>query len=208
METGKFITFEGIEGVGKSTNIAHLTELLEKGGKQVLTTREPGGTPMAERIRAMVAEHGDEPMPDVAELLLVFAARSLHVNNVIEPALAAGTWVVCDRFTDSSRAYQGGGRGLPQDDIDRLAGWVHADLKPDITILLDAPVETGMSRAGRRGEPDRFEIERAEFFTRVRETYLQLAEQEPDRFVLIDATRDLDSVKADIERVAEALLDR
>lgn len=206
METGKFITFEGIEGVGKSTNIAYMTDLLEKGGQQVLTTREPGGTPMAERIRAMVAEHGDEPMPDVAELLLVFAARSLHVNNVIEPALAAGTWVVCDRFTDSSRAYQGGGRGLPQEDIDRLAGWVHADLKPDITILLDAPVETGMGRAGRRGDPDRFEIERAEFFTRVRETYLRLAEQEPDRFVLIDATRDLDSVKADIERVAEALL--
>jgi dTMP kinase len=208
METGKFITFEGIEGVGKSTNIAHMTELLEKGGRHVLTTREPGGTPMAERIRAMVAEHGDEPMPDVAELLLVFAARSLHVNNVIEPALAAGTWVVCDRFTDSSRAYQGGGRRLPQEDIERLAGWVHADLKPDITILLDAPVETGMSRAGRRGDPDRFEIERTEFFTRVRETYLQLAEQEPDRFVVVDATRDLDSVKADIERVAAALLDQ
>lgn len=206
METGKFITFEGSEGVGKSTNIAHLTDLLEKGGQQVLTTREPGGTPMAERIRAMVAEHGDEPMPDIAELLLVFAARSLHVNNVIEPALAAGTWVVCDRFTDSSRAYQGGGRGLPQDDIERLAGWVHADLRPDLTILLDAPVETGMSRAGRRGEPDRFEIERADFFTRVRETYLQLAEKEPDRFVVIDATRDLDSVKANISRVAELLL--
>jgi len=206
METGKFITFEGSEGVGKSTNIAHLTDLLEKGGQQVLTTREPGGTPMAERIRAMVAEHGDEPMPDIAELLLVFAARSLHVNNVIEPALAAGTWVVCDRFTDSSRAYQGGGRGLPQDDIERLAGWVHADLRPDLTILLDAPVETGMSRAGRRGEPDRFEIERTDFFTRVRETYLQLAEKEPDRFVVIDATRDLDSVKADISRVAELLL--
>lgn len=206
METGKFITFEGIEGVGKSTNIAHMIDLLEKGGRQVLTTREPGGTPMAERIRAMVAEHGDEPMPDVAELLLVFAARSLHVNNVIEPALAAGTWVVCDRFTDSSRAYQGGGRGLPQEDIDRLANWVHADLTPDITILLDAPVETGMSRAGRRGAPDRFEIERGAFFTRVRETYLQLAEQEPDRFVVIDATRDLDRVKADVGRVAEALL--
>lgn len=208
MEMGKFITFEGIEGVGKSTNMAHLTELLEKGGRQVLTTREPGGTPLAERIRAMVAEHGDEPMPDVAELLLVFAARSLHVNNVIEPALAAGTWVVCDRFTDSSRAYQGGGRGLPQAYIDQLAHWVHEGLRPDLTILLDAPVETGMSRAGRRGEPDRFEIERSEFFTRVRETYLQLAEQEPGRFVLIDATRDLDSVKADVERVAEMLLEQ
>ncbi|NIV18175.1 MAG: dTMP kinase [Woeseiaceae bacterium] len=206
METGKFITFEGIEGVGKSTNMAYLTSLLEKGGKQVLTTREPGGTPMAERIRAMVAEHGDEPMPDVAELLLVFAARALHVNNVIEPALSAGTWVVSDRFTDSSRAYQGGGRGLPQEDIDRLAEWVHGDLRPDVTILLDTPVEIGMSRAGRRGDPDRFESERSEFFGRVRETYLQLAGQEPDRFVVVDATRDLDNVRRDIEAVAAALL--
>mgnify|MGYP001822324011 CR=1 FL=1 len=206
METGKFITFEGIEGVGKSTNIAHLTGLLEQAGKQVLTTREPGGTPMAERIRALVAEHGDEPMPDVSELLLVFAARALHVNNVIDPALAAGTWVVCDRFTDSSRAYQGGGRGLPQEDIDRLAQWVHGDLRPDVTILLDAPVEIGMGRAGRRGAPDRFEIEQGEFFNRVRETYLRLAEQEPDRFVVVDATRDLDSVRQDVEAVAAMLL--
>jgi dTMP kinase len=183
METGKFITFEGIEGVGKSTNMAYLTALLEQHGHKVLTTREPGGTPMAERLRDMVAEHGDEAMPDIAELLIVFAARALHVNNVIQPALAAGTWVVCDRFTDSSRAYQGGGRGLPQDDINRLAGWVHGDLRPDLTILLDAPVETGMGRAGRRGEPDRFEIEENEFFMRV-----------------------IESVKADIAAIAAQLL--
>jgi dTMP kinase len=206
METGKFITFEGIEGVGKSTNMAYLTALLEQHGHKVLTTREPGGTPMAERLRDMVAEHGDEAMPDIAELLIVFAARALHVNNVIQPALAAGTWVVCDRFTDSSRAYQGGGRGLPQDDINRLAGWVHGDLRPDLTILLDAPVETGMGRAGRRGEPDRFEIEENEFFMRVRATYLQLAESEPERFVIVDATRDLESVKADIAAIAAQLL--
>jgi len=206
METGKFITFEGIEGVGKSTNMAHLTTLLEEDGCKVLTTREPGGTPMAERLRDMVAEHGDEAMPDIAELLIVFAARALHVNNVIQPALAAGTWVVCDRFTDSSRAYQGGGRGLPQEDINRLAGWVHGDLRPDLTILLDTPVETGMGRAGRRGEPDRFEIEEAEFFTRVRATYLQLAESEPDRFVIVDATRELDVVKEDIAAIAALLL--
>ncbi|MDH3613424.1 MAG: dTMP kinase [Gammaproteobacteria bacterium] len=205
METGKFITIEGIEGVGKSTNIAHLTKAIEKRGHTVLTTREPGGTPMAERIRDLVAEHGDESMPDIAELLLVFASRSLHVNNVIQPALAAGTWVVCDRFTDSSRAYQGGGRGLPQDDINLLADWVHGDLRPDLTILLDAPVETGMNRAGRRGDPDRFEAERSEFFMRVRETYLQLAVAEPHRFVIVDATQDLDRVRQTIESIAATL---
>ncbi|MDH3351860.1 MAG: dTMP kinase [Gammaproteobacteria bacterium] len=205
MQTGKFITFEGIEGVGKSTNIAHLTQAIERRGHTVLTTREPGGTPMAERIRELVAEHGDEAMPDIAELLLVFASRALHVNNVIRPALAAGTWVICDRFTDSSRAYQGGGRGLPQEDINLLAKWVHGDLRPDLTILLDAPVETGMSRAGQRGAPDRWELERSEFFMRVRATYLQLAEAEPDRFIIVDATQDLATVQQAIGAIADAL---
>jgi len=205
MQTGKFITFEGIEGVGKSTNIAHLTQAIEQRGHTVLTTREPGGTPMAERIRDLVAEHGDEAMPDIAELLLVFASRALHVNNVIQPALAAGTWVICDRFTDSSRAYQGGGRGLPQDDINLLAQWVHGDLRPDLTILLDAPVETGMSRAEQRGAPDRWELERSEFFMRVRATYLQLAEAEPDRFVIVDATQDFATVQQAIEAIADVL---
>lgn len=205
MQTGKFITIEGIEGVGKTTNIVYLTKAIEQCGHTVLTTREPGGTPMAERIRDLVAEHGDEAMPDVAELLLVFASRALHVNNVIQPALAAGTWVICDRFTDSSRAYQGGGRGLPQEDINQLAEWVHGDLMPDITILLDAPVETGMSRAGQRGDPDRFESEQNEFFNRVRETYLQLAEAEPERFVVVDATQDLDAVRQTIEAIAAEL---
>lgn len=206
MKNGKFITFEGIEGVGKSTNIARFTTVIERAGHDVLTTREPGGTPLAERIRAMVAEHGDEPVPEVAELLLVFAARSLHVNNVIVPALAAGTWVVCDRFTDSSRAYQGGGRGLPQADIDLLADWVHGDIWPDLTVLLDAPVATGMDRAGRRSDPDRFESERVEFFERVRDTYLAIAAREPERFVVIDATRDLDVVQREVAQVAERLL--
>lgn len=208
MEAGKFITFEGIEGVGKSTNMAHLTRSIEAHGHRVLTTREPGGTPMAEQIRALVADHGDEAVPDIAELLLVFASRALHVNNVIRPALAAGTWVICDRFTDSSRAYQGGGRGLPQEDINRLAEWVHGDLWPDLTILLDAPVEIGMSRAGRRGKLDRFESEQTEFFSRVREVYLQLAESEPDRFVVVDATQDLDAVQQTIEAIATSLCGR
>lgn len=206
MDPGKFITFEGIEGVGKSTNIAHLVALLEEQGRAVLVTREPGGTPMAERIREMVAEHGDEPLDDLAELLLIFAARALHVNNVIRPALAAGTWVVCDRFTDSSRAYQGGGRGLSMDAINQLAQWVHGDLQPDLTILLDAPVDIGLARAGKRGSPDRFESEQADFFERVRAAYLEMAEAEPERFVLVDASRDLDAVKSDIGRIAGLLL--
>ena len=206
METGKFITVEGIEGVGKSTNVAFLREAIEKRGINVLTTREPGGTPMAERIREMLIEHGDEPVPDITELLLMFASRSLHVNNVIQPALAAGSWVICDRFTDASRAYQGGGRGFPQMDINRLAEWVHGDLRPDLTILLDAPVATGMSRAGRRGRPDRIEIERVDFFERVRECYLSLAEAEPERFVVVDASRDLDTVRLSIESIIDRII--
>ena len=206
MESGKFITVEGIEGVGKSTNIDFLTRGLESRGLTVLTTREPGGTPMADRIRdLLLTDHGDEPVPDIAELLLMFASRSLHVHNVIEPALAAGTWVICDRFTDSSRAYQGAGRGLPLDDINRLADWVHGDLQPDITILLDAPVETGMSRAGKRSAPDRIEIEREDFFNRVRQCFLELAANEPDRFAVVDATRDLEEVQGDLGTIVEML---
>ena len=206
MQYGRFITVEGIEGVGKSSNIDFLAGLIESHGYNVLKSREPGGTPIAERIRRLLVERGDEPMPDIAELLLMFAARSLNVNNVIRPALEAGTWVVCDRFTDASRAYQGGGRGIPPETIDRLADWVHGDVQPDLTILLDAPVETGMQRAEKRGEPDRFEIEQTEFFTRVRETYLILAEHEPERFVVVDATQDIATVQAAIGEIASALI--
>ena len=206
MQNGKFITFEGIEGVGKSTNIDYLVGLIEAHGHTVLQTREPGGTPIAEDIRRMLKEHGDEPMPDVAELLLLFAARSINVNNSIRPALAAGTWVVSDRFTDSTRAYQGGGRGIPRDSIEWLADFVHGDLQPDLTILLDAPVETAMQRAGRRGELDRFEVEQTDFFSSVRESYLQLAAQEPERFVVVDVSRDLESVREVIREIVAMLL--
>lgn len=206
MQNGKFITIEGIEGVGKSTNIDFLVGLIEAHGHTVLQTREPGGTPIAEDIRRILKEHGDEPMSDVAELLLLFAARSINVNNSIRPALAAGTWVVSDRFTDSTRAYQGGGRGFPRERIEWLAEFVHGDLQPDLTILLDAPVETALLRAGRRGDPDRFEVEQAEFFSTVRETYLQLAEQQPERFVVVDVSRDLDSVREVIQQIATMLL--
>lgn len=206
MERGKFISFEGIEGVGKSTNIDVLVKCIEASGRQVLTTREPGGTPLAEEIRELLVGHGEERMSEIAELLLVFAARSQHVNNVILPALEAGKWVVCDRFSDSSRAYQGGGRGIPMDTIDRLADWVHGDTWPDLTILLDAPVEVGMERASKRAAPDRFEREQHDFFERARECYLQLANAEPGRFAVIDANRNLTDVRADIVLLAEELI--
>jgi len=206
MLRGKFITIEGIEGVGKSTNMDVLVGCIEAAGHKVLTTREPGGTPYAEDIRDILMNRSDEPLPEIAELLLIFAARSLNVNNVIVPALEAGTWVVCDRFTDSSRAYQGGGRGLPMTTIDRLADWVHGDLWPDLTILLDAPVELGMERAVRRSAPDRFEQERHEFFERVRACYHEIAAREPERVIVVDTTRSLEAVRADIETIAGQLL--
>lgn len=206
MERGKFISIEGIEGVGKSTNMQVLAEQIEAAGHRVLTTREPGGTPLAEDIRDLLKNRSDEPIPEIAELLLLFASRSLNVNNVILPALNAGTWVISDRFTDSSRAYQGGGRGIPMETIDRLADWVHGDAWPDLTILLDAPVEIGMQRATHRGAPDRFEQELHDFFHRVRECYLRLAAMEPERFVVVDTTRSLDDVKADVSAIAQQIL--
>lgn len=207
MDRGKFITVEGIEGVGKSTNIEFLSSLIEAKGLSVVRTREPGGTPIAERIRALLLEHGEETMTDIAELLLFFAARSLHIHNAIKPALQTGQWVVCDRFTDASRAYQGSGRGFNQDTINTLADWVQEGLQPDLTILLDAPAEIGMDRAGRRGAADRLEIEKTEFYARVREGYLALAESEPERFAIIDASQTLDDVQAAIGEKLVELLD-
>jgi len=208
MERGRFITIEGIEGVGKSTNMEAIVRHIEAAGHRVLTTREPGGTPYAEDIRAMLTSRDEEPLPEIAELLLMFAARSLNVNNVIVPALDAGTWVVCDRFTDSSRAYQGGGRGLPMETSDRLADWVHGDTWPDLTVLLDAPVEVGMQRAGDRGAPDRFEQERHDFFERVRACYLEIASREPTRVVVVDTTQTLAEVEAQVCAVIDQLLTR
>ena len=205
MQRGRFITVEGIEGVGKSTNIEFLAVLIEDNGFSVIRTREPGGTPMAERIRELLLEHGEEPMTDIAELLLFFAARSLHINNAIQPALEAGQWVVCDRFTDASRAYQGNGRGVNQETISTLADWVQEDLQPDLTILLDAPAEVGMGRAGRRSAADRLEIEKTDFYDRVRQGYLTLAESEPERFAIIDASQPLDQVQAAIKDIVVSL---
>jgi len=207
MNRGRFITVEGIEGVGKSSNIDVLVKHIENAGFEVLSTREPGGTPVAEDIRDLLMNRGDEPIPEIAELLMMFAARSLNVNNVILPALEAGKWVICDRFSDSSRAYQGGGRGLPMETIDQLADWVHGDVNPDVTILLDAPVEIGLARANNRGAPDRIESEKHEFFERVRACYLSLAARHPDRFVVLDTTRSLDEVQGDVIRLAQQLID-
>lgn len=205
MARGKFITVEGIEGVGKSTNIEFLAGHIESMGFDVLCTREPGGTPLAERIRQMLLEHGDEPLPDIAELLLFFASRSLHLANLIRPTLAAGTWVICDRFTDASRAYQGAGRGQGRERVEQLAAWVHDGLDPDLTLLLDAPAAVGMARAEQRGERDRLDSEQRSFYERVREAYLQLARDEPDRFAVVDADRPITAVQADIQRAVDAL---
>ena len=208
MAQGKFITVEGGEGVGKSTNIDFICDLVRRQGHDVLQTREPGGTPLAERIREMLLEHGDEYLPDKTELLLFFAARSLHLHNLIRPALYSGTWVVCDRFTDATRAYQGSGRGLDQSRIEWLAEWVHDGLSPHLTILLDAAPDVGMKRAGERSEADRLEVEQAEFHLRVREGYLRQAAAEPGRFAVVDASRPLSAVQAAIEAALGRLFNK
>ncbi len=195
---GKFITIEGIEGVGKSTNLDFVQSVLEDRGREVVRTREPGGTPSAERIRQVLLELGDESIPDIAELLLFFAARSLNLENLIRPALATGQWVLCDRFTDATRAYQGAGRGLDRERIDTLAGWVHDGLEPDLTLLLDAPVEVGFERIAARRSVDRMESEARAFYERVRAGYLDLAAANPDRFAVIDAAQSLADVQNDI----------
>ena len=206
MARGKFITIEGVEGVGKSTNMDFIADRIGEAGIEVLRSREPGGTPMAERIREMLLEHGDEPLPDLAELLLFFASRTLNIENAIKPALNAGTWVLCDRFTDASRAYQGAGRGLNMDRINTLADWAHGDLNPDMTVLLDAPAEVGMRRAEKRGETDRLESEQMSFYTRVRNQYLALADSEPGRFEVIDASEPLDAVQIQIGAAIDRLI--
>jgi dTMP kinase len=201
-ERGRFITVEGTEGVGKSTNIAFLCGLLEAEGIEVVLTREPGGTPLAEQLRALLLEPREEVVSDTAELLLMFAARAQHLNNVILPALARGAWVVSDRFTDATFAYQGGGRGVDQTQIALLESLVQNGVQPDLTLLLDLDVETGLQRASARSTPDRFEREKVEFFQRVRAAYLQRANADSARFAVIDASLSLSQVQA---QIAEAL---
>lgn len=206
MTPGRFITLEGIEGAGKSTVARLILEWLQARGVGAVLTREPGGTPLAERVRELVLQPDGEAIPPAAEMLLMFAARSLHVANLIRPALARGDWVVCDRFTDATRAYQGGGRGADPGDIRWLARLVHADLTPDLTLLLDLPVSVGLARArSRAGLTDRFEQERGPFFERVRAAYLDLARAEPQRFCVVDAGRELPAVQAAVTAALEAL---
>lgn len=195
---GKFITVEGGEGAGKSTNLALVRELLGAANKDVVMTREPGGTPLGEQIRSLLLDARQTAMAVDTELLLMFAARAQHLAEVIQPALAQGKYVVCDRFTDATYAYQGGGRGVPQARIAQLETWVQGELRPDLTILLDLPVAQGLERAGNRSTPDRFEREQAEFFEKVRAAYLALARQHPQRYRIIDASRPLAEVQAQL----------
>jgi len=190
-----FVTIEGGEGVGKSTNIAYIAEHLAGDKIPFIQTREPGGTPLAEDIRQLLLAQRSEPVAENAELLLMFAARAQHIAEVIEPALARGDWVICDRFTDATYAYQGGGRGLAESKIADLENWVQGSLRPDFTILLDAPVTVGMARAGQRGQLDRIELEQQQFFENVRNCYLSLAERHRDRFRVVDASQTLEEVQ-------------
>jgi len=198
MKTGRFITFEGIEGVGKSTQLARLASALEARGVEVVVTREPGGTPLAERIRALVLHDRSEPVPAATELLLMFAARAAHTENLIRPALERGAWVLCDRYTDATYAYQGGGRGVEDAVIGGLAKLAQRGLWPDLTLVLDAPVAPMLARARARGSLDRIEGETLAFFERVRAKYIARATAEPHRMVLIEADRPIEAVTAGI----------
>lgn len=203
---GRFLTVEGGEGAGKSTNIARLVEVLEARGLPVEVTREPGGTPLAEELRGLLLAPRSETLAPLTELLLMFAARAQHLAERIEPALAAGRWVVCDRFTDATFAYQGGGRELGSAPIETLAELVHGGRWPDLTLYLDLPPEQGLSRARDRGEPDRIERESRAFFERVRAVYLARARAEPERFAVIDASRPLASVQEDLAAALDLFL--
>ena len=202
---GSFLTIEGGEGAGKSTMMDRVAAWLESRGRQVVRTREPGGTELAEKVRQILLDKTNTGLSDQAELLLVFASRAQHLTELIRPALARGDTVLCDRFTDATWAYQGGGRGVPAEDIAVLERLVHGDLQPDLTLLLDLPVEQGLQRASRRSESDRFEEGSLGFFERVREAYLRRAAAAPQRFVVIDASGGVEQVW---ERVEAALRQR
>lgn len=200
MSRGRLITVDGSEGAGKTTQLVFIQSYLEVLGYRVILTREPGGTALGEAIRSLLLDHRHEGMAFSSETLLMFAARAEHLERVIRPALVAGHWVLCDRFTDATYAYQGGGRGLELEKIQILEDWVQGDLQPDLTLLLDLPVALGLERAGRRSmAADRFEKETLAFFERVRTVYLQRAKRYPARYRIIDAGRSLEAVRAEIE---------
>jgi dTMP kinase len=189
IKNNRFITFEGIEGVGKSTCVKYLYDYFQQEKIPVTVTREPGGTSIGEDIRKVLLAHHSEEMCHETELLLMFAARAQHIATVIVPALEQGNWVLCDRFTDATYAYQGGGRGIPENRIAILESWVQDQLRPSLTFLLDAPVDLALKRTKRRGAADRIELEKQHFFERVRAKYLERAQQEPHRFHIIDASQ-------------------
>ena len=205
---GVFITFEGVEGAGKTTNITYIANQIKKAGHEVLLTREPGGTPVGEAIREILISKNLPEMHPETELLLMFAARAEHINTVIQPALEKKIWVLCDRFTDASYAYQGAGRGIDNSKIDILRDLVQGPLKPDITFLFDLPANIGLARARSRGEADRFEQQHVDFFNRIRNQYLLLAEKEPERFRLIHAEQNLEQVQQQINVMMESILNQ
>jgi dTMP kinase len=204
--TGFFVTVEGIEGSGKSTQIAFIRDLLERAGQSVLVTREPGGTHIGEALRGLLLDPGNSGLDSDTEILMMFAARAEHLARVIRPALAGNQWVVCDRFTDATYAYQGGGRGIPLSRIAALEDWVQGELRPDLTLLLDVPVGIGMGRATSRGPADRFEQERHDFFERVRDNYLSRARNEPRRFRVVDASPPVVDVERALARILREAL--
>ena len=204
---GKFITIEGTEGVGKTTNIQFIESWMKRNDLAYATTREPGGTPLAEQIRELLLAPREESVCSTAELLLMFAARAQHLNQLIEPMLDEGAWVLCDRFTDATYAYQGAGREMRDDLISELELLVQGSLRPDLTLILDIPVEVGLQRAGERSTPDRFELEKIEFFQRVRNRYLQIASDNPQRCVVIDASQPLDAVQQQIETTLDNFME-
>ena len=201
----QFITVEGGEGVGKSSNIAFILSYLKDKGIDVVSTREPGGTELGEKIRNLLLDAKNKSMVSDTELLLMFAARAQHLEALIKPSLKQGKWVLCDRFTDATFAYQGGGRGIDMHRIEKLETWVQGELRPDLTLVFDLPIEVGLERAGKRSEPDRFELENMEFFKRVRNTYLERARQNPDKYAVINAEPELEEVQQALSRVLEPL---
>jgi dTMP kinase len=205
-QQAKFVTFEGIEGVGKSTCIATLAGHLKKKNIEYVLTREPGGTAIGEALRSILLSEHSESIESDTECLMVFAARAQHIKKVVHPNLTAGIWVISDRFTDSTYAYQGGGRKIPTEKIAQLEQWVHPNLQPDLTILLDADLEIALLRAKERGQADRFEGESLEFFKAARDVYLQRAKEHADRFRIIDANQALPAVQEQLHKLVEEWL--
>ncbi|ALE52709.1 thymidylate kinase [Candidatus Thioglobus autotrophicus] len=205
MKTGKFITIDGVEGAGKSTQIKFICDYLQTKGINVILTREPGGTDLGEKIRELLLSTQTQSMHNDSELLLMFAARNEHIHHKIMPALERGNWVLSDRFTDASYAYQGGGRGLDIERIEQLEHWVLGDFAPDMTLLLDIPVEQGMSRVESRGEKDRIELEKMDFFQRVRQAYIDRSKKYPNRIKLIDSSKEREHTSQQIQQILDSL---